>query len=316
MKQTSFASLTFDAKKKQTRREKFLAEMERAIPWDALLAVIEPHYPKAGRRGRQPMPLATMLRIYFMQQWYALSDPGMEDALYEIESMRRFAGLELVEDALPDETTILNFRRLLERHDLTATLMNTINDVLEEKKLLLKGGTMVDATLIHAAPSTKNQDKSRDPEMRQTKKGNQWYFGMKVHVGADINSGLVQTVSVTPANVSDISQLPNLLREDDRAILGDAGYVNNAFKRAAREAGVFWGVALKARPKRRLGAGQKRRNRRMSSIRSRVEHIFRVMKRQFGYTKTRYRGIAKNAAQVFTLIGLTNLYLKRRALMA
>lgn len=315
MKQTSFASLTFDAKKKQTRREKFLVEMERAVPWDALLAVIEPHYPKAGRRGRQPMPLPTMLRIYFLQQWYALSDPGMEDSLYEIESMRRFAGLELVEDALPDETTILNFRRLLEEHQLTAKLMNTINDVLERKGLLLKGGTMVDATIIHAPPSTKNKDKSRDPEMHQTKKGNQWYFGMKVHVGADIRSGLAHTVSVTLANEADINQLPNLLREDDRAVLGDAAYGKNAFKRAARKAGVFWCVALKAAPKRPLSRGQKRRNRKMSSVRSRVEHIFRVVKRQFGYVKVRYKGLAKNAAQVFTLIGLTNLYLKRHALM-
>ncbi|QJD30911.1 IS5 family transposase [Methylococcus geothermalis] len=315
MKQTTFASLAFDRKKKQTRREKFLAEMEQAVPWPELLAVIEPHYPKAGRRGRQPYPLATMLRLYFLQQWYALSDPGLEDALYEIESMRRFAGLELADDALPDETTILNFRRLLERHELTAKLMNAINDVLEARGLLLKGGTMVDATIIHAAPSTKNKAKARDPEMHQTKKGHQWFFGMKVHVGADVHTGVAHTVSVTPAHASDISQLPNLLREDDRLILGDAGYVNDTYKRAARQAGVVWGVALKARPKRRLGSAQKRRNRRMSSIRSRVEHLFRVMKRQFGYTKTRYRGLAKNAAQVFTLIGLTNLYLKRYALM-
>jgi transposase, IS5 family len=316
MKQTSLASLTYEAKKKQTRREKFLAEMEQAVPWQELLAVIEPHYPKAGRKGRQPMPLKVMLRIYFMQQWYAMSDPGMEDALYEIESMRRFAGLELVEDTIPDETTILNFRRLLEKYELTARLMNTISNVLEEKGLLLKGGTMVDATIIHASPSTKNKDKARDSEMHQTKKGNQWFFGMKVHVGADINSGVVHTVSVTPANVADINQLPQLLREDDRAIFGDAGYVQNQYKRAARKAGVFWGVALKARPKHKLTAGHKQRNRKMSSIRSRVEHIFRVMKCQFGYRKVRYRGLAKNAAQVFTLIGLTNLYLKRHALAA
>lgn len=316
MKQTTFASLAFDQKKKQTRREKFLAEMEQAVPWSDLLAVIEPYYPKAGRRGRQPFPLATMLRLYFLQQWYALSDPGLEDALYEIESMRRFAGLELADDAMPDETTILKFRRLLERHELTAKLMNTITDVLEARGLLLKGGTMVDATIIHAAPSTKNKSKARDPDMHQTKKGNQWYFGMKVHVGADVHSGVAHTVSVTPANAADISQLPKLLREDDRIVIGDAGYVNDTYKRAAREAGVVWGVALKARPKRRLGSAQKRRNRKMSSIRSRVEHLFRVMKRQFGYTKTRYRGLAKNAAQVFTLIGLTNLYLKRHALMA
>ncbi|QJD28714.1 IS5 family transposase [Methylococcus geothermalis] len=315
MKQTTFASLAFDRKKKQTRREKFLAEMERAVPWPELLAVIEPHYPKAGRRGRQPYPLATMLRLYFLQQWYALSDPGLEDALYEIESMRRFAGLELADDALPDETTILNFRRLLERHELTAKLMNAINDVLEARGLLLKGGTMVDATIIHAAPSTKNKAKARDPEMHQTKKGHQWFFGMKVHVGADVHTGVAHTVSVTPAHASDISQLPNLLREDDRLILGDAGYVNDTYKRAARQAGVVWGVALKARPKRRLGSAQKRRNRKMSSLRSRIEHLFRVMKRQFGYTKTRYRGLAKNAAQVLTLIGLTHLYLKRYALM-
>lgn len=316
MKQTTFASMTYQAKKKRTRREKFLAEMDQVVPWTELVAVIEPHYPKSGKKGRPPMPLQSMLRIYFMQQWYAMSDPGMEDALYEIESMRRFAGLELVEDAIPDETTILNFRRLLERHRLTERLLATINDVLESKGALLKGGTMVDATIIHASPSTKNREKKRDPDMHQTKKGNQWFFGMKVHVGADVNSGTVHTVSVTPANASDIGQLPNLLREDDRAVFGDAGYVHNKLKRSARKAGVLWGVALKARPKERLGGGQKARNRKMSSIRSRVEHVFRVMKRQFGYTKVRYRGLEKNAAQVFTLIGLTNLYMKRRHLMA
>lgn len=316
MKQITFASLAYEAKKKQTRREKFLAEMEQVVPWVALLAVIEPYYPKSGRRGRPPMPLATMLRIYCIQQWYALSDPAAEEALYEIESLRRFVGLELVEDAIPDETTILKFRRLLERHQLTSVLMNTINDDLEAQGLLLKGGTMVDATIIHAAPSMKNKDKQRDPAMHQTKKGQQWYFGMKIHVGADVNSGVAHTVAVTPANASDISQLPYLLREDDQAVFGDAGYVHNGYKRAARQAGVFWGVALKARPQRQLTAGQRHRNRRMSSIRSRVEHLFRVIKCQFGYRKVRYKGLAKNAAQVFMLIGLTNLYLQRRELLA
>jgi transposase, IS5 family len=315
MKQTTFASMTYQAKKKRTRHEKFLQEMEQVVPWAELVAVITPYYPTSGRRGRQPKPLESMLRIYFMQQWYAMSDPGMEDALYEIESMRRFAGLELVEDAIPDETTILNFRRLLERHHLTEQLLATINDVLEAKGALLKGGTMVDATIIHASSSTKNRKKKRDPDMHQTKKGKQWYFGMKVHVGADVNSGTVHTVSVTPANASDIGQLPNLLREDDRAIFGDAGYVHNNLKRAARKAGVLWAISLKARAKHRLGGGQKARNRTSSSIRSRVEHVFRVMKRQFGYTRVRYRGLEKNAAQVFTLVGLTNLYMKRRHLM-
>ncbi|ATE61955.1 IS5 family transposase [Thauera sinica] len=316
MKQTTFASLAFDRKKKQTRRERFLAEMETVVPWAALLAVIEPHYPTTGRRGRAPMPLATMLRIYFLQQWYALSDPAMKDALYEIESMRRFAGLDLSDDAMPDETTILKFRHLLEKHGLSAQMMNIINDTLEQRGLLLKGGTMVDATIIHAPPSTKNEDKKRDPQMHQTKKGNQWYFGMKVHVGADVNSGLVHTVSVTPANASDISQLPHLVREDDQAVFGDKGYVNNKLKRLARKAGVFWGVSLKASKPHPLTEANKRFNHRMSSIRARVEHVFRVIKRQFGYTKVRYKGIAKNAAQVFSLIGLTNLYLARRALMS
>ncbi|MBP8202192.1 MAG: IS5 family transposase [Nitrospira sp.] len=315
MKQATFASLAFEQKKKQTRRERFLTEMEAVVPWAALLAAIESHYPKAGRRGRPPRPLATMLRIYFMQQWYALSDPAMEDALYEIESMRRFAGLELADDAMPDETTILKFRHLLEKHGLTAKMMNIINDTLAERGLLLKGGTMVDATIIHAPPSTKNEQKQRDPEMHQTKKGNQWFFGMKIHVGADVNSGLVHTVSVTPANASDISQLPHLLREDDRAVFGDKGYVNNDLKRHARKAGVFWGVSLKASKQRPLSDANKRFNHRMSSIRARVEHVFRVIKRQFGYAKVRYKGIAKNAAQVFSLIGLTNLYLARGTLM-
>jgi transposase, IS5 family len=315
MKQKTFASLAFEGKKKQTRRERFLSEMEAVVPWSGLEAVIEPHYPKAGRRGRQPMPLSSMLRIYFMQQWYALSDPGVEDALYEIESMRRFAGLELSEDALPDETTILKFRHLLEEHKLTARMMNVINETLEARGLLLKGGTMVDATIIHAAPSTKNEDKRRDPEMHQTKKGNQWYFGMKIHVGADVDSGLVHTVSVTPANTADVVELPVLLREDDRAVFGDKGYVNNEYKRLAREAGVFWGVALKGSKPYPLTPANKRFNRRMSSIRARVEHVFRVIKCQFGYTKVRYKGLAKNAAQVFSLIGLTNLYLARRAML-
>jgi len=315
MKQTSFASQAYEAKKRQTRREKFLAEMEQVVPWKDLIAVIEPHYPKAGRRGRPPMPLASMLRIYFLQQWYALSDPAMEDALYEIASMRRFAGLELLDDALPDETTILKFRRLLERHALTAQMMNVIHDVLAARGAMLKGGTMVDATIVSAPSSTKNKPGKRDPEMHQTKKGNQYYFGMKIHVGADVNSGLVHTASVTPANVADITELPDLLREDDRAVFADKGYVNKGLKRAARKAGVYWGVALKASSQHKLTGANKRTNRAWSSVRSRVEHIFRVIKCQFGYRKVRYRGIAKNAAQVFSLIGLTNLYLARRQLM-
>lgn len=257
--------------------------MAAVVPWSALEAVIEPYYPKAGKRGGQPNPLGAMLRIYFMQTWFGLSDPGMEDALYEIESMRRFADLELIEDALPDEITILNFRHLLETHQLAAQLMNTINDVFAERGLLLKAGTMVDATIILAPSSTKNA-----------------------------NSGLAQTVSATQANAPDNSQLPDLLREDDWAVFGDKGHVHNTLKRAARKAGVFWGVALNATKQHPLTPANKRTNRERTSIRSRVEHLFRVMKWQFEYTKVRYRGLVKNAAQVFTLIGLTNLYLARR----
>lgn len=316
MKQSTFASIAFEHKKKQTRRERFLSEMDALIPWAALLSVIDPYYPKAGRRGRQPMALETMLRIYFLQQWYALSDPAMEDALLEIESMRRFAHIELIEDALPDETTILNFRHLLERHGLTQQMLQLINELLHAHGCLLKGGTMVDATIIHASPSTKNRDRQRDPEMHQARKGKQWFFGMKVHVGADAQSGLVHTVGVTAANVADVSVMPDLLREDDRAVFGDKAYVNNELKRQARRTGVFWGVALKARPKRTLSPAHKRFNRKMSSIRAKVEHVFRVLKCQFGYRKVRYKGIAKNAAQVFSLIGLANLYLARRKLLA
>jgi len=316
MKQESFASIAFEQKKKQTRRERFLTEMDALIPWPGLLSVIEPYYPKAARRGRQPMPLETMLRIYFMQQWYALSDPAMEDALLEIESMRRFAHLDLMDDALPDETAILNFRHQLEKHDLTKQMLQLINELLHSRGCLLKGGIMVDATIIHASPSAKNRNRQRDPEMHQAKKGKQWYFGMKVHVGADAQSGLVHTVGVTPANVADVCALPELLREDDRAVFGDNGYVNNGLKRYAGRAGVFWGVSLKARPGHRLSEAHKRFNRRMSLIRAKIEHVFRVMKCQFGYSQVRYKGIAKNAAQVFALIGLANLYLVRRKLLA
>lgn len=315
MKQRTFAQLSYESKKRQTRREKFLSEMDQVVPWEALLSVLRPHYPSSGRRGRQPINLETKLRIYFMQQWYSLSDPMMEDALYEIESMRRFAGLELIDDALPDESTILRFRHFLQAHNLTAQLMNTINEMLESRGVLLQGGTMVDASLVHASPSTKNKARERDPEMKQTKKGNQWYFGMKVHIGADVNSGLVHSASVTAANESDISQMYSLLREGDRAVFGDKAYVNNEWKRAARAAGVFWGVSLKSSSKHRLKSGHQRRNRQLSSVRAKVEHVFRVMKCQFGYRKVRYRGLNKNAAQVFTLIGLSNLYLARERLL-
>ena len=315
MDQLSFASLDFAAKKKRTKRDVFLAEMSAVVPWGKLEAVIEPHYPKVGAKGgRRPFRLSTMLRIYCLQQWYGLSDPGAEEALYDIHSMRTFAGLELGRDDIPDETTILNFRHLLERHDLTKAVFAAVAEHLEARGALLRGGTIVDATLIAASPSTKNKEGNRDPEMRQSKKGNQWYFGMKAHVGVDAESGLVHTAGVTPGSVHDARVMDNLIREDDRAIYGDKGYANDEKRRLAEAAGVLWAVKEKAKPGRTLTNRQRARNRRFGKVRAKVEHVFRVLKCQFGYRKVRYRGIQKNGAQVFSLFALANLYLARRLL--
>jgi len=310
--QMSFASLDFATKKKQTKREVFLAAMGAVVPWGVLEALIEPHYPKIGPRGgRRPFPLPVMLRIYCLQQWYHLSDPGAEEALYDIQSMRAFAGLDLGRDAIPDETTILNFRHLLERHDLTKAIFSAVAEHLAAKGELLRGGTIVDATLIAASPSTKNKAGKRDPEMTQSKKGNQWYFGMKAHIGVDAESGLVHTAGVTTGKVHDAKAMHRLIREDDTAVYGDKGYASDAKKRAAEEAGVLWGVKEKAKPGRDLTKRQRARNRRFGKVRAKVEHVFRVLKCQFGYRKVRYRGIAKNGAQVFALLALANLYLVR-----
>ena len=313
MTQLSFATLDHQNKKKRTKREVFLDEMDDVVPWVRLSALIAPHYPKVGN-GRRPYPLETMLRIYFLQQWYQLSDPGAEEALYDIQSMRAFAGLELGRDAVPDETTILNFRHLLERHELTKALFEAVSEHLEDKGALLRGGTIMDATLIAASPSTKNKSGKRDPEMSQSKKGNQWYFGMKAHVGVDARSGLVHTAGVTTGKTHDAKVMDNLIREDDRAVFADKGYVNENKKRAARHAGVYWGVKDQRKPGRQLSSSQRKRNRRNGSVRAKVEHIFRVLKCQFGYRKVRYRGITKNGAQVFSLLALANLYLARRRL--
>ena len=313
MTQLSFATLDHRHKKKQTKRERFLGEMDSVVPWATLLGLIEPHYPKVGK-GRRPYLLDVMLRIYFLQQWYQLSDPGAEEALYDIQSMRAFAGLELGRDAIPDETTILNFRHLLETHDLTKAIFEAVSAHLEDEGALLRGGTIMDATLIAASPSTKNKDGKRDPEMSQSKKANQWYFGMKTHIGVDARSGLVHTAGVTSGKVHDAKVMDNLIREDDRAVFADKGYVNEKKKRAARRAGVYWAIKEKPKAGRRLSSSQKKRNRRHGAIRAKVEHVFRVLKCQFGYRKVRYRGIEKNGAQVFALLALANLFLARRQL--
>jgi IS5 family transposase len=313
MKQTTFASLAYDAKKKRTRREQFLSEMDTVIPWTRLLALIEPHYPVAGQ-GRRPLGLARMLRIYFLQQWFNLSDPSAEDALYDSESMRRFAGIELGEDAVPDESSILQFRHLLERHGLTEDIFAEVRALLEERRLLLKAGTIVDATIINAPPSTKNATRTRDPEMRQTKKGNQWYFGMKWHVGADIR-GTVHSLTGTDAAQADINQLPELLHGDETTLYGDRAYWCEHHRQCAKPAGVRYRVNRRATRGQPLTEHQKAINRSRSKVRARGEHAFHVVKHLWGHTKVRYRGLAKNLAQGFTLFALANLYLLRRRLL-
>lgn len=313
MKQTTFASLAWNGKGKVTRRERFLAEMDAVIPWPHLLRLIEPHYPKAGN-GTQPMPMERMLRIYFMQNWFNLSDPAAEDALYDSESMRRFAGIELAEDAVPDETTILRFRRLLEKHHLTEAIFAQIRSLLEQKRLLLKSGTIVDATIIAAPSSTKNAEQARDPEMHQTKKGKEWHFGMKAHVGTDTR-GIVHSLVTTAANEADISQLPRLLHGGEKELLGDQVYWSAFHRQCAKEAGVRYRVNRRGTQSHPLTEWQKLINRARSRVRARGEHAFHVVKRLWGFSKVRYRGLAKNTARLFTAFALANLYLLRRRLL-
>src|SRR3954463_5011889 len=313
--QLSFATLDYAGKKKRTKRDVFLAEMAATVPWSVLEAVIAPHYPEQGPQGgRRAFPIAVMLRIYCLQQWYNLCDPGAEEALYDIQSMRAFCDLDLGRDPIPDETTILNFRHLLEAHGLTKAVFEAVAEHLEARGALLRGGTIVDATLIAASPSTKNAAGQRDPEMRSSKKGNQWHFGMKAHIGVDAESGLVHTTGVTSGNVHDATVMDRLIRADDTTVYGDKGYASGVRKRAAEAAGVLWAVKEKAQPGRPLTAGQRARNRRFGKVCAKVEHVFRVLKCQFGYRKVRYRGLAKNAAQLFSLLALANLYLARRTL--
>ena len=311
----SFSDVEYDGKRKRTRREVFLAEMNRVVPWSKLEAAIEPHYPKAGG-GRRPYPLSTMLRIHFLQQWYALSDPAMEEELYEIASMRKFAGLSLARGSVPDETTILNFRHLLERHGLAREIFEAVKAHLEAAGVLLRQGTIVDATIIAAPSSTKNASGKRDPEMHQTRKGNEWYFGMKAHIGVDAEGGLVHTVIGTSANVSDITQADDLLHGEETIAFGDAGYTG-VEKRPERKHAVDWQVAMKAGKRRALAASPlgrvlERIEHLKARVRARVEHPFRVIKRQFGYIKVRYRGLAKNTAQLHTLFALSNLWMVRK----
>jgi IS5 family transposase len=314
------ADLGLNLTTKRTRKREFLDEMNRVVPWAALVELVSAHAPE-GKKGRPPFPVETMLRIHFMQQWFTLSDPAMEEALHDVPLFREFAGLDNWNTRLPDESTILRFRHLLEKHKLAAQILATVNDMLRSKGLLLKAGTVVDATLISAPSSTKNASGERDPEMHQSKKGNQWYFGMKAHIGVDAESGLVHTVRTTAGNVNDVVEANSLLHGEEADAFGDAGY-QGADKRPDAKPEVKWHIAM--RPGRRsaldlsspLAAMIDKSQQILAGIRAKVEHPFRVIKRQFGFTKVRYRGLKKNAAQVQTLFALSNLWMARRKLMA
>jgi IS5 family transposase len=296
--------------------EVFLEEMERVVPWKALLGLIEPHYPTAGR-GRRAYPLASMLRVHLMQNWFVLSDPAMEEALYEIASLRAFAHLSL-DEPIPDETTILNSLHLLEANDLAEDILATVNKHLA-KGLLLKKSSIVDATIIAAPSSTKNKEGERNPEMHRTKKGNQWHFGMKAHIAVDADSGLVHTVTTTSANESDVEQIADLLHGGEQDVWADSGY-RGAQARVDRE-GLQWHIAARPSDIAKLTEGRRKvaahkREQRKASVRAKVEHPIRVIKRQFGLMKVRFRGLAKNTAHVVTLFALSNQWMARRQLMA
>jgi transposase, IS5 family len=322
MKQMSLGESGFERKTKRTRKREFLDEMDLVVPWAELVSLIAPHAPAPGAKGgRPPFAVETMLRIHFLQQWFNLSDPAMEEALYDMALFREFVGMDAGEDNLPDESTILRFRHLLETHNLSLQILATVNATLTAKGLLLKSGTVVDATLIAAPSSTKNSSGERDPEMHQTKKGNQWHFGMKAHIGVDADSGLVHTVVGTAANVNDVTQAHALVHGEESDVFADSGYQGVGKREETQEINVNWHVAM--RPGKRkvldkstpMGTIMDQLERAKARIRAKVEHPFRVIKRQFGHVKVRYRGLTKNTAQLHTLFALSNLWMVRRTLL-
>lgn len=316
MDQLSFSEAEYQHKKRKTRREIFLERMDKLIPWKQLEKKIARHYPK-GKNGRPPYPLATMLRIHCMQLFYNLSDPAMEDALYEIDSMRRFAGLRL-SDRLPDETTILNFRHLLEQHSLGKEIFKAVNKHLEKNGLMLREGTIMDATIISAPSSTKNKSGKRDPEMHQTKKGNEWHFGMKMHIGVDDTFGVIHSIDTTAANTHDIVAADKLLHGKEKRVFADAGYRGIAKREEHKHRDVDWYVALRPGARRKLQAGNPKEKieKIKASIRAKVEHPFRYIKRVFGYDKARYRGLAKNTERLHILSAFNNLLRSEKYLLA
>jgi transposase, IS5 family len=318
-RQGSFSQAEYAGKKKQTRRDRFLAEMEEVVPWSRLVDRLRPFYPK-GERGRPPIGLERMLRIYFLQQWYGLADEAVEDALYDSQALRGFAGIDLTLAAVPDATTVLNFRHWLEEHNLTRALFDEVGTMLQERGLLMRQGTIVDATIIAAPPSTKNKSKTRDPEMHQTRKGNQWYFGMKAHIGVDVASGVVHSLVGTAANEADINQTAALLHGQETDVFADAGYAGADKRTELADRDVSWNIAIrrsiiKALPKalRDLAEPVERA---LAQVRAWVEHPFHIVKNRFRHKRLRYRGLAKNIAQLRTLFALANLVIVKKALLA
>ncbi len=313
MHQLSFSDIEFKTKKKTTRREKFLSQMDQLIPWKSLEKTIGRYYSKS-LRGRKPYPLSAMLRIHCMQLFYNLSDPAMEDILYEVASMRIFAGISI--DTVPDETTILNFRHLLEKHGLGKKIFEKINKHLAENGLSLKEGSIVDATILEAPSSTKNKEKKRDPEMHQTKKGGQWHFGMKMHIGVDDGLGVIHSISTTSANEHDITETHNLLHGDEKRVWGDAGYLGIEERDKTKNLNVHWFIAERPGKRKTMTKDMLSVEKIKASIRAKVEHPFRIIKQQFGYWKVRYRGLNKNTNRLFCLAGFANLITCKKMLMA
>lgn len=324
MKQASLGA-GFELKVKTTRKREFLRQMDRVVPWRELEALIAPHMPSAPgpKGGRPPYPVSVLLRIHFLQQWFALSDPAAEEALYDVPAFAEFVGLDLGVDTVPDETTILRFRHLLEEKNLSQQMLTLVNGMLTQRGLMVRSGTVVDATLIAAPSSTKNETRSRDPEMHQTKKGNQWHFGCKAHVGTDAASGLAHSVVVTAANVHDVTQAHALLHGEEKDVFADAGYqgVDKREEVQERHPKVNWHVAMRPGKRKQLDTTRPldavldKLESVKARIRSRGEHIFGVVKCIFRYTKVRYKGLKKNAAQITTLLMLANLWMVRRQLM-
>ena len=315
MRQQTLASqASFEQYGRKGKRELFLDQMEQVVPWAELLALVEPHYPKAGN-GRQPAGLSIMLRTYFLQQWFGFSDPGMEEAFYDSPALRRFAGVDLGRAAAPDESTILRFRHLLEEHELCGQILDTVNHFLASRGIRIGTGTIVDATIINAPSSTKNSTGKRDPQMHQTRKGQQWYFGAKAHIGVDSKSGIVHSVCTSAASVADKHMLPDLLHGAEKKVWGDAGYQGQTEAIHAAAPGAQDMTSRRTKFKNYVDEEAKRKNTTKARVRSKVEWCFRILKRVFGFTKVRYRGLRKNHEWLCAAFALVNLYQNRKRLV-